>query len=78
MLSTPCRCTRRTRQLAALSLDPSKAFSDPVTTASQSFVLMPPAEGWRMHLRRYPVAQYQRCGAGLMPELVEPPQEVCG
>ncbi len=42
----------------------------------QIFSLMPPADGWRMHLRRYPVAQYRRRGSRLVPELADPPQQV--
>ena len=42
----------------------------------QIFSLLPPADGWRMHLCRYPVAQYQRHGSRLEPEPVDPPQQV--
>ena len=42
----------------------------------QVFTLLPPADVWRMGLRRYPVATYRREDGRLVPRLEDPPQEV--
>ncbi len=60
-----------------LSMQFANARTDDTCHATtQIFSLMPPADGWRMHLRQYPLAQYRQRGSRLVPELVDPPQQV--